>query len=241
MGNLHIDILQEYVDDELESRERLKLARHLGSNAHDRALVEAYQALNEALDREFCDKLHEPVPAHIQCLIEGAETDAAMPMKRAPTALVGGSEPVQEEGVFGALIRQAVQAFEYYADTQGEPSIYEAGRVSEFFRWFEQRMQVKIFVPKLDELGFSMSGARLLPSANGTAGQVLYGDSAGRSLGIYFHIPDPPAVVGGVSGPACIQRGRLAICYWQHDGIDYALVAAMNPSEVARLARLMMR
>lgn len=242
MGNLHIDILQEYVDGELESRERLELARHLGSNVHDRALVEAYQTLNEALDREYCDKLHEPVPEHIQSLIERAETDAAMPMERAPSALVGGSEhSAQEEGVFGALIRQAVQAFEFYADTQGQSSIYEAERVSEFFRWFEQRMQVKIFAPKLDEFGFSISGARLLPSANGTAGQVLYGDSAGRSLGIYFHIPDQPVVVGEVLGPTCIQQDRLAIYYWQHDGIDYALVAAMNPSEVARLARLMMR
>lgn len=267
MVNYHIDILQEYVDGELGSRERLELARHLGHNARDRGLVEAYQAQNEALQDVFGAKLHEPVPEYMEKLVRAGtstgeapagrggrwagirEAKAASPphlagkLKRAMAGVTDRFGDGAGSGYAGidALVRQAVQSYDFYAGDEGRPTIYDGGRISDFFSWFEQQLKVRILQPDLGSVGFSVLQARFLPLGHGTGGQLLYQDAAERRLAIYFQVPDRPPGRETVVRPGYIQQDRLAVYHWQYDVVCYAMVAAMNHSELTRLARSVMR
>lgn len=67
---MHVEILQEYVDDELDSAARLALARHLSESPEDRAVVDAYQRQQEVLHRAYDDVLAEPLPESITRVLE---------------------------------------------------------------------------------------------------------------------------------------------------------------------------
>lgn len=67
---MHVELLQEYVDDELDSATRLEIARHLGESPEDRAVVDAYQRQQEVLHRAYDDVLAEPLPESITRVLE---------------------------------------------------------------------------------------------------------------------------------------------------------------------------
>lgn len=77
---VHVEILQEYVDNELDSAARLELARHLIESPEDRAVVDAYQRQQEALHTVYDDVLAEPLPDSIKRVLERTGT----PEKRYP-------------------------------------------------------------------------------------------------------------------------------------------------------------
>lgn len=71
---VHVEILQEYVDNELDSAARLELARHLAETPEDRAVVDAYQRQQEALHRVYDDVLAEPLPDSLKSALERTGT-----------------------------------------------------------------------------------------------------------------------------------------------------------------------
>lgn len=245
MRNIHIDLLQDYVDDELGARERLKLAKHLGANAQDRARVEAYQAQRDELLRLYNDKLHEAIPGSIQELIDLAPvaTQSSQDVEGRGSSLPARQHNLHESDshamneLVGTLITQAVQSYNYYAGERGQPPLFEGERLQEFCDWFECQTSVRLVTPRLDEFGFSVLHARLLPWAPGAAGQVLYRDATGRLLATYFHVfhrsPGSKAPVQ----PVCTEQDRLSIYYWQYQAVYYAMVASMSQRELMRIAQ----
>lgn len=246
MRNIHIDLLQDYVDDELGMRERLQLARHLGANAHDRARVETYQAQRDELLRMYSDKLHEPLPESIQELIDRVPTvggtggghgaEGRDPQQAEAAESHRGAPDVKEEPV-RTLVKQAVQSYNFYSGARGQPALFERKRLREFRDWFERQMSTRVIIPQLDEFGFFVLHARLLPWAPGSAGQVLYEDAAGRILATYFHVFCGSRCATASMRPVCTERDRLSIYCWQRQTVYYAMVAAMSQRELTRIAQ----
>lgn len=68
------EILQDYVDDELDSATRLELGKLLAKSPADQERVARYQEQNDALHEMYDAVLAEPVPERLRRVLERAET-----------------------------------------------------------------------------------------------------------------------------------------------------------------------
>lgn len=234
MDNLHIDILQQYVDNELDGPERLQIARHLGANAHDRALVESYQAQNEALQRRYGDKLNQPLPPGLQRFAEEIELSGA----DARMMETGRLQRDREQALVDTLVEQALQAHDFFS-ADDHPSLYKSDQQDHFVRWFEDTLKVRVQSPSWENFGYSFSHALRLPMADGTAGQITHRHQDGTLLMTYFQVLNQNAVPTTPLKAAVTQRGNVAVYYWQFETILYALVAAMHQDKLLQLANVL--
>lgn len=71
------EVLQDYVDDELDSAARLELGQLLAQSPADRERVSDYQQQNEALHRLHDDVLTEAVPERLRRVLAGDDPSSA--------------------------------------------------------------------------------------------------------------------------------------------------------------------
>lgn len=88
------EILQDYVDDELDSATRLELGKLLANSPADQERVARYKELNDALHTIYDDVLTEPVPERLRRVLESAEAAPRQAGEDAPDEASGTSAPV---------------------------------------------------------------------------------------------------------------------------------------------------
>lgn len=74
--SIDAEVLQDYVDDELDSATRLELGRLLAGSPADQERVEQYHQVNDALHQLYDDVLAEPVPERLTGALKRDATQA---------------------------------------------------------------------------------------------------------------------------------------------------------------------
>lgn len=266
------EMLHDYVDNQLDAETRLEVARHIGENPLDAALVQAYRDQNEALQRLYGPTAEEPVPQRLLDAVEKAclenergrrvgVTPRARPGRRVAwtaslvvvlTLCLGGvvgwwGRGIQEAGltrqaVLNAFLDQAVQSYTLYAGSAREPVDAPMDDVKKFTDWFKDQLDVRVLAPQLGA-GFKLVGARILPTAFGTAGQLVYADQSGQRVAVYMQVA--AAAHGNSLAPASqfagdvafVRHGQFSVYYWAADNVAYALVSPLDQNALGSVMK----
>jgi anti-sigma factor RsiW len=130
----------------------------------------------------------------------------------------------------------AAVAHAAFAPEIRRPVEVEAGDEAHLVRWLSTRLGRPVVVPRLDSVGLTLIGGRLLPTApRGVAAQLMYEDRAGKRLTLYFKRPE--AGLGETAFQFAEGRYGTSVFWWSDERFAYALVAALPREELLALAR----
>jgi anti-sigma factor RsiW len=249
------ELLNAWLDGELESGERSHVEAWLREHPQDAARVRLWAADRDALRMALDAALDEPVPPHMARLVwrhRSWSLDRTLMLRVASAAalLVAG-------GALGALLarnaiteerneawlERAALAHAVYVPEQRHPVEVSVlgvpdARVQEehLQKWLTKRVELPVKLFDLRAQGFELVGGRLLPETNGPCAQLMYQDAQQHRVTVYLRKPDHPT-------PAAFQYDRdgdLGMFYWVEGqgttSTGYALVGALPRERLLALA-----
>ncbi|GLS44226.1 anti-sigma factor family protein [Methylobacterium brachythecii] len=237
--------LQAFVDDRLDPDRRAEVETYLAENPQARTRVGRLMALGSDLRAAFAPIAAEPVPPQLDLArLVAARRRPRVPAWQAMAAAllmtVGGlggwvARGSMQEGTSGisALAQEAKANYVVYAPDRSRPIELAATDRDEIAHWFSDRLKRPIGVPDLSEAGYHLLGGRLVATAHGPAGMLMYDDKQGtrvvmliRSYSDGGDVPMVDHIYGSIAG-----------CAWVQKGLGYSLVAAADPEVLHPLVR----
>jgi len=242
--------LQAYVDGWLDPARLSAVEAYLSERPDEAARLAAYRRQNEALRGAFAEPGSEDIPERL--LLAARRRSAGRPLVwlarvAAAVALVavgfgagwglrGGPDTAGLAGGGAALVQQAAAAHRVYSVEVRHPVEVRAEE-AHLVAWLSKRVGVPLKAPDLSGQGFRLVGGRLLPTAEGTAAQLMYEDEAGRRVTAYM----TANTSGGETAFRFAEDQGLAAFYWLEGPLGYALVGALTRAELIALAKSVYR
>lgn len=242
--------LHAYVDGLLPPARRAEIDTYLTLRPAETERLRAYAHQNSALRALFDPVLGEAAPARLSApprwpqhlsryaaavliavagagagwALRGAMPDDAA-LARAPTA----------RGWSDELAHHAAIAHAVYSPERRHPVEVDAGQEAHLVAWLSKRLGQPVHPPRLAKLGYELIGGRLLPGNSGPVAQFMYQDASGRRLTLYL-----------ATGQAdqrdtrfrFAREGTVNVFYWIDGQFGYALSAAIDKAELAKIATL---
>ncbi|MCP1727227.1 anti-sigma factor RsiW [Natronospira proteinivora] len=275
-GQIDIRTLSAYLDDELDAEERHQIEQLLRQSPDAQARLEAYRLQEETLRTELSGVLEEAVPDRLLETVDESKPDSAAretvvgrPWRRFFSVAAAASVGLVVSAVAGwvthgiVVERQAEQlalqmflheAVSSYSILAREDSPWAGSGLEESLGSFGERLkserELDIFVPDLEEEGFSFVGARELPAARGHSGQLIYeGEDKGRVV-LHFTYVDSPGRHGvsrATSGPrgadgSYVEQDDVPIYYWSSGSgsASYALLGGLDKEQITSLGETLL-
>lgn len=247
-----IDDLNAYLDGQLgpdeaaEVEARLagdpaELGRYSTYARHKQLLRDGADALmpptvdlrTAALERELARKLDRQVRSGpvSQVRLWAMRTAAAVVLVTA--GWIGHAQFGTSSTPWPEYVAEAVGAHRVFAGDTMRPVELGVEAREEAVAWFSSKLGHAVDIPSLAPLGVEFIGARLQGTKEGPLAQFLYEDGAGHrlSLTIARHLDDAPLFDFAISDMAGEQVG-----YWTDGGLDYAVVARTNDTQIRAIA-----
>ena len=250
--------LSQWLDGELDDAETRQVQAWLDANPAVRVTAQAWAADRATLAAHFAPAMAEPVPAHLQQLVNGAAPAANSPRWAIAAAaagllvagaVIGGAgvwqlkqqqhaEQVAQlrlqlaAGSAQGWVQRAAFAHSVYV---GEPrhAVEVKAQEEHLARWLTRRIEIPVKLFDLHEQGFELVGGRLLPDGPGKSAQLMYQDAAQRRVTVYLRKPE----AGADTAFAYEQQGKLGMFYWVEEGAGYALVGDLPKETLLSLAQ----
>ena len=186
--------LQAYADGRLAEERSRAVEAWLAARPDDAERIAAYRRLGEELRRAYDPVLDEPLPEWL--------SDARGPRPRwqgfarvagwvalgAALGAIAGWElrdarPVAaSRGDLGAVMaRRAAVAHATYSPEVRHPVEVGADQEAHLVAWLSKRLGTQLRAPKLESVGYSLVGGRLLPGDNGPVAHFMYQSSQGHA------------------------------------------------------------
>lgn len=236
--------LHAYVDGVLAPERRAEIDAYLALRPAEAQRLHAYAQQNSGLRALFDPVLAEPPPRRLTT----PPARRAQPLLRyaaaALIALAGGATGWVLRGQDAdapappgapALAHRAAVAHAVYSPEQRHPVEVGAGQEAHLAAWLSKRLGAPVRAPGLSRLGYELIGGRLLPGDSGPVAQFMYQDAGGRRLTLYVSAEQAD---NRESGFRFAREGRLNVFYWIDGKFGYALSAAVDKDELARIATL---
>lgn len=276
---LHPDILQDYVDNQLDDDARVAIARDLADSPEDRARVDAYQEQAERLHRAYDPVLTEAVPDRLTAVLREADGStgtanengnkvAAARRRRTPRrwwpavsavaaglvmtvvgTAIGWQMHARSQGALAqelaleTFLRNATNSYSLYGRADSPWQSTPEGDLKRFLTSFKKSVGIDIHEPRLDTGGYQFVGAWPLPSHSGPAGQLVYKDSDGHRIAIYFQVASAkgrtaldPGVRTAASRHRFTRRGDVSVVYWDTGDVSYALLGELEKQRMTSVA-----
>jgi anti-sigma factor RsiW len=230
--------LHAYVDDALDQARRAEVDVYLKQHADVAQRVQGYVQQRSALRAMLAPIAEEPIPPELDLatLVEARRKPAFSVSWRAVAAAIllvslggaggwsirGMSSYTESSGI-SALAQEAAFNYAVYSPDRLHPVELRAGNSAELVRWISNRLQTPIMVPDLSAAGYQFMGGRLVATAHGPAGLLMYDNGQGIRL-VMFVRPmqrdmNTPKMSQSVSGP-------VTGFSWADDGVGYSVVGA---------------
>lgn len=241
--------LHAYVDGSLDPADRPRVEAYLSVFPEERERVEAYRRQNVLLHRLY-DVPAMPARYHVQArslsraLARGrrvrAATRVAVAASVAVLAVVGawaGYERVSEppDNPLTAFTRQATEAHMMLVG-EGFPKGIAVAREqdnSAVLGWLsDQGSGMPGAPPDFADHGFSLLGARVLPTGQGAAVQLLYGNDDDRRVTLFMG----PSLNDHRTASTVIEDGDVTLVYWQVGESAYSLIGNVGRKTLLALA-----
>ena len=226
--------LQGYVDGRLEPERRVAVEAWLAARPEEAERIADYRRLAEALRGAYDPVASEALPQRFQRRqprrwrrygiaatwlavglliggIAGWELRSVRP-SLAPSADSGG-----------VMARRAAIAHATYSPEVRHPVEVGADQEAHLVAWLSKRLGAPLRAPKLDEVGYSLVGGRLLPGDNGPVAHFMYQCNQGTRVTLYVRTE---ASSNRETAFRYAKEGNVRVFYWVDRKLGYALSSA---------------
>jgi anti-sigma factor RsiW len=233
--------LHAWLDGELPEERRSAVESFLAAHPEESLRLEAYRRIDRAIAEQFDGVLEEGVPARFAGRAARKRGSLLPYAAAAGLLLAGGFAGWHLHGMqAGALrgdspswARRAVVAHVVYSPEVRHPVEVAADQEAHLVAWLSKRLGTPLKVPRLDRLGFSLVGGRLLPGDQGPVAQFMYQDGNGQRLTLYVRT-NPEQIRETAFRYA--QEGNVRQFYWIDRGLGYALSGEIAKEDLLRVA-----
>ena len=233
--------LNAWVDGELAEGRLAAVEGYIAAHPEDAARIEAYRRNDQALAARFDAVLEEPVPARL--------TERPRPRRSgllAYAAAVGwlvlggfagwhlhGMKAADPRGDAPGWAKRAAVAHVVYSPEVRHPVEVAADQEAHLVTWLSKRLGATLKIPRLDALGYSLVGGRLLPGDQGPVAQFMYQDGRGMRLTLYVRTNRDKK---RETAFRFAQDGNVRQFYWIDRGLGYALSGEIGKEDLLRVA-----
>ena len=228
--------LQAYADGRLDGERSRAVEAWLAARPEDAERIAAYRRLGEELRRAYDPVLDEPLPAWLD--------RARLPRPRwhgfARVAswlglglALGGiagweardtrMPPGSRGDVAEVMAHRAAVAHAVYSPEVRHPVEVGADQEAHLVTWLSKRLGTQLRAPKLESVGYSLVGGRLLPGENGPVAHFMYQCPQGTRVTLYVRT--------GMTGNRetafrYALEGNVGVFYWVDGKVGYAISSA---------------
>lgn len=225
--------LQAYADGRLSEERRVAVESWLASRPDETERIADYRRLSEGLRGAYDPVLEEALPERF--------SHASRPRLRWKTAaavagwialgigigVVAGwqlheSRPVAPAlaDVGAAMARRAALAHATYSPEVRHPVEVGADQEAHLVAWLSKRLGAPVRAPKLEDVGYSLVGGRLLPGDNGPVAHFMYQCNQGTRVTLYVRTE---ATNNRETAFRYAKEGNVRVFYWVDRKLGYAL------------------
>jgi anti-sigma factor RsiW len=132
------------------------------------------------------------------------------------------------------MVRHAAVAYATYASETAHPVEIQASEEDHLEAWLSRRLGMNLKAPRLEAVGFTLMGGRLLAGTQGPAAQFMYEDKIGRRLTLYVKTQEM-----GHDQSAAFRFARekdVNAFYWIDSGTGYVLSGNLDRSDLFKAA-----
>ena len=222
--------LQAHADGRLPDARVAAVEAWLAAHPEHAERIQDYRQLGAELRALYEPVLAEPIPDPLLAtrkrrrwptafraaawiglgLAVGAVAGWQLHDRRAPAAADAGS----------VMARRAALAHATYSPEVRHPVEVGADQEAHLVAWLSKRLGASVRAPKLENVGYSLVGGRLLPGETGPVAQFMYQCNAGTRVTLYVRTD-----VANSSETAFryTKEGNVRVFYWADRKLGYAL------------------
>ena len=226
--------LQAYADGNLPEERRAAVAAWLAAHPEDAERIENYRRIGEELRTAYHGVLHEPVPERLERVIRaGRGRRVAMVavwlVAGAALGALGAWQlrsipaPTPAADAAAAMAHRAVVAHATYSPEVRHPVEVGADQEAHLVAWLSKRLGAPLRAPKLEAVGYSLVGGRLLPGDTGPVAHFMYQCNRGTRVTLYVR-----SDMGANRSTAFryAREGNVGVFYWVDSKLGYAVSSA---------------
>ena len=197
------------------------------------------RAISQALHQLYDPVLEEPVPLrvlrvrrprwHAYAIAAGWVVLGLAAGLFAGWQLHGQRAVVQLQAEVPGFVKRAAAAHATYSPEVRHPVEVGADQEAHLVAWLSKRLGAQLRAPKLDAIGYSLVGGRLLPGEAGPAGapapvaHFMYQTAQGRRITLYVRTE---ATENRETAFRFAAEGNVRVFYWIDRKLGYALSSA---------------
>lgn len=233
--------LQAYADGVLPEERRAAVSAWLAAHPEDAERIEAYRHLAQELRGTYHGVLEEPVPERLVQSVRPARLRRAavlaawIAVGAALGALAGwqlhalrpGAAPTAEGAA--ALARRAAVAHATYSPEVRHPVEVGADQEAHLVTWLSKRLGTQLRAPKLEAVGYTLVGGRLLPGEQGPVAHFMYQCKNGTRVTLYVR---SDMVAQRSTAFRYTREGAVDVYYWVDSKLGYAVSSGDISKEV---------
>jgi anti-sigma factor RsiW len=193
---------------------------------------EELKVLSQALHQLYDPVLAEAVPARLQARRQrwrAPALAAAWVVLGLCAGTIAGWQlhawrafvPPQAE--VPGFVRRAAIAHATYLPEVRHPVEVGADQEQHLVAWLSKRLGAQVRAPKLDAIGYSLVGGRLLPGDNGPVAHFMYQTEKGNRITLYVRTE---AAENRETAFRFSAEGNVKVFYWIDRKLGYALSSA---------------
>lgn len=134
------------------------------------------------------------------------------------------------------MVKHAAVAYITYASETVHPVEVRASEEGHLEAWLSKRMGINLKAAKLDGVGLSLMGGRLLAGTQRPVAQFMYEDKVGRRLTLYVKTQE---LGFDQSAPfKYAEEGEVKAFYWINNGTGYVLSGNLDRPDLLKVAKV---
>jgi anti-sigma factor RsiW len=241
--------LQAYADGRLDPERRSEVEGWLAARPEEAERIADYRKLGEAMRATYDPTLDEPVPQRLlrnpprwgRYVVAASLFGVGILLGSILGWQLRDARPaaVASSDVGTVMARRAAIAHVTYSPEVRHPVEVGADQEEHLVAWLSKRLGASVRAPKLEDLGYSLVGGRLLPGDNGPVAHFMYQAQPGTRVTLYVRTE---ALDNRETAFRYAEEGKVRVFYWVDRKLGYALSSAdTSKDELFKIANSVYR
>lgn len=223
--------LQAYADGKLADERHAAVSAWLAAHPDDAERIENYRRLAAELRSTYGGVLDEPVPEHLARAVRPRARRIAIvglwAVLGVALGAIGGwqlhsmqASPIVASDASAALARRAAVAHATYSPEVRHPVEVGADQEAHLVTWLSKRLGTQLRAPKLEGVGYTLVGGRLLPGEIGPVAHFMYQCNRGTRVTLYVR---SDMASQRSTAFRYTREGPVDVYYWVDSKLGYAV------------------
>jgi anti-sigma factor RsiW len=244
--------LMAYLDRSLDAARTAQIEAALALDPDLRSRLAEWQHQNALMASLYQPAASEPLPSRLDVRrMEADRQDRKHMWQRLAAAAVlcvaigagggwyvaqrdiGLSGPGTTQQAFAGLMDNALAAHRLYAADPTRPVAVSGNDGDALAIWLSKRLDRKLTIPNLDNVGWHLVGGTLLPAGDKPGAQIMYEDGEGRRLTLFF---TPVLRQKDNAPPRFATSADLNVMNWTDAGLSCTIVAPIARQDIKQIA-----